>query len=160
MKDRTLNLILSGLRMAVIALGVLLVAIIVMNSAGDGETYREGEENYGAFLDGLFYIIYAVGISCAGAAVLFGLYNFVMGLVNDFTSKLGTLVGLLVFVGIAVVSYLFLSDPTVLNAYEASGITVTAGESVFAGGSMIFVYILGVAALVSVVWAEVSSIFK
>ena len=159
MDGNKLTRILSGLRMAIIGLGVLLVAIIVMSSVAD-ESFVEGDANYGAYLDGLFYIIYAVGAACAGAAVGFGAYTFVYNLNNDFESQIGTLVGLSVFLILGIVSYLVLADSTVLNAYEASGITVSPSESVFAGGSMIFVYILGLAAVLSVVWAEVSSIFK
>ena len=97
---------------------------------------------------------------CTTAVSVFGISSFISSLIDDFKSQLGTLIGILLFVGIGLVSYFLLSDPTVLNTYEASGITVSPAESIFAGGSMIFVYILGVAALVSVVWAEVSSIFK
>jgi len=159
MKDNNLTLILSGLRLAVIALGVLLVAIIVMSSVAD-ESFVEGDANYGTYLDWLFYIIYAVGAACAGAAVGFGVYTFVNNLISDFKSQQGTLAGISAFLILGIVSYKALADPTVLNAYEASGINVSADESIFAGGSMIFVYILGIAAVVSVVWAEVSSIFK
>ena len=88
------------------------------------------------------------------------MYTFVNNLRNDFQSQIGTLTGLSVFLILGLVSYFALADSTVLNAYEASGITVTASESIFAGGSMIFVYILGIAAMLSVVWAEVSSIIK
>ena len=158
MKDNNLTLILSGLRLAVIALGVLLVAIIVMSSVAD-ESFVEGDANYGTYLDWLFYIIYAVGAACAGAAVGFGVYTFVNNLISDFKSQQGTLAGISALI-LGIVSYKALADPTVLNAYEASGINVSADESIFAGGSMIFVYILGIAAVVSVVWAEVSSIFK
>ena len=159
MKDNNLTLILSGLRLAVIALGVILVAIIVMSSVAD-ESFVEGDANYGTYLDWLFYIIYAVGAACAGAAVGFGVYTFVNNLSSDFKSQQGTLAGISAFLILGIVSYKALADPTVLNAYEASGINVSADESIFAGGSMIFVYILGIAAVVSVVWAEVSSIFK
>ena len=41
--------------------------------SGADETFVEGQERYGALLDGLFYIIYFVGTACAAAAVLFGL---------------------------------------------------------------------------------------
>lgn len=159
MGDNKLNLILSGLRIAVIALGVILMGIIVSSSVAD-ESFVEGESNYGTYLDAVFYIIYAVGIASAASAVGFGLVAFVRGLVNDFKSQLGTLIGLIAFATIGIVSYLALADSTVLNAYEASGITVSPSESIFAGGSMIFVYILGIAAVVSVVWTEISSIFK
>jgi hypothetical protein len=159
MDGNKLTRILSGLRMAIIGLGVVLVAIIVLSSVTD-ESFVEGDANYGIYLDGLFYIIYAVGAACAGAAVGFGVYTFVSNLKNHFQSQIGTLSGLSVFLILGLVSYFALADSTVLNAYEASGIKVTSSESVFAGGSMIFVYILGVAAILSVVWAEVSSIIK
>jgi len=150
---------LSGLRLAIIFLGVSLVIKILLSSVPD-ESFIEGDENYGKYLDGLFYIIYAVGAACAVAAVGFGLFTFGKNLKNDFQSQIGTLTGLSVFLILGLVSYFVLADSTVLNAYEASGITVTSSESVFAGGSMIFVYVLGIAAMLSVVWAEVSSIIK
>ena len=150
---------LSGLRLAIIFIGVSLVIKILLSSVPD-ESFLEGDANYGTYLDGLFYIIYAVGAACAVAAVGFGLYTFGNNLKNDFQSQIGTLTGLSVFLILGLVSFFLLADSTVLNAYEASGITVTASESVFAGGSMIFVYILGIAAMLSVVWAEVSSIIK
>ena len=159
MEVNKLTRILSGLRMAIIALGVLLVGVIVLSSVAD-ESFVEGEANYGTYLDGLFYIIYAVGAACAFAAVGFGVYAFANNLITDFKSQTGTLAGLSVFLVIGLLSYFALADSAVLSAYEASGITVTASESVFAGGSMIFVYLLGVAAVLAVVWAEVSSIFK
>ena len=159
MNGSKITLVLKGVRLAIIALGVILVAIIVYCSGSD-ESYLEGNANYGIFLDGLFYIIYAVGAACAGAAVGFGVYTFIKKLSSDFKSQVGVLSGLLVFLVLGLISYLALADSTVLNAYESSGITVSPSESVFAGGSMIFVYILGIAAILSVVWAEVSSIIK
>ena len=159
MNGNNLISILSWVRLAVIGLGVLLVAIIVMSSVAD-ESFVEGDANYGIYLDWLFYIIYAVGAACAGSAVGFGVYTFVNNLLTDFQSQIGTLAGISVFFVIGLVSYFILADSTVLNAYEASGITVSAGESIFAGGSMFFVYILGIAAILSVVWAEVSRILK
>ena len=159
MDGNKLTRILSGLRMAIIGLGVILVAIIVMSSVAD-ESFVEGDANYGTYLDGLFYIIYAVGAACAVAAVGFGVFTFIKKLSSDFKSQRGILSGVGVFIAMGLISYFALADSTVLNAYESSGITVTPAESVFAGGSMIFVYILGIAAILSVVWSEVRSIFK
>ena len=83
-----------------------------------------------------------------------------MKLVNDFKAQLGTLAGMSVFTIIGLASYFVIADGTVMNAYEASGITVSESESIFAGGSMIYVYLLFGVAAASIVWAEVSSIFK
>ena len=47
-----------------------------------------------------------------------------------------------------------------VRAYEVSGITVTEGESWFAGGGMYFVYLLGLAAIAAIVVAEVNKAIK
>ena len=159
MEENKINSALTGLRLVIISLGVLLVAIIIGKSNGD-ESFVEGEANYGVFLDWMFYIIYTVGIACSVAAVGFGVYAFVMKLVNDFKSQLGTLAGVSVFAIIGLASYFILADGAVLNAYEVSGIAVSESESIFAGGSMIYVYLLFVVAAASIIWAEVSSTFK
>jgi hypothetical protein len=152
MEENKINLALSGLRLVIIALGVILVGIIVGSSTGD-ESFVEGQANYGVYLDWMFYIIYFVGTAC-------GIYSFVMKLVNDFKAQLGTLAGMSVFTIIGLASYFVIADGTVMNAYEASGITVSESESIFAGGSMIYIYLLFAVAAASIVWAEVSSIFK
>ena len=159
MEENKFNFALTGLRLMIISLGVILVAIIIGKSNGD-ESFVEGEANYGIYLDWMFYIIYTVGIACSVAAVGFGVYAFVMKLVNDFKSQLGTLAGISVFAIIGLVSYFILADGAVLSAYEVSGIAVSESESIFAGGSMIYVYLLFVVAAASIVWSEVSSIFK
>ena len=97
-----------------------------------------------------------MGIASGAAAVLFGLYFFATNL----KAKMGTLIGIAGFVVIGLVSFYGLADSTVLRAYEASGITVTEGESMFAGGGMYFVYLLGLVALVSIVVAEVNKAIK
>jgi hypothetical protein len=155
MGDKTIKTVLSAVRMLVIVVGALLCVMITSKSGAD-ETFVEGQERYGALLDNLFYIIYAVGIACGAAAVLFGLYFFATNL----KAKMGTLIGVAGFVVIGLVSFYGLADSTVLRAYEASGITVTEGESLFAGGGMYFVYLLGLVALASIVVAEVNKAIK
>ena len=155
MGDQTTKTILSIVRMAVIVAGALLCVMITSRSGAD-ETFVEGQERYGALLDNLFYIIYAVGIACGAAAILFGLYFFATNL----KEKMGTLIGVAGFLVIGLVSFYGLADSTVLRAYEASGITVTEGESMFAGGGMYFVYLLGAVALASILFAEVNKAIK
>jgi len=155
MGDKTIKTVLSAVRMLVIVVGALLCVMITSKSGAD-ETFVEGQERYGALLDNLFYIIYAVGIACGAAAVLFGLYFFATNL----KAKMGTLIGVAGFAVIGLVSFYGLADSTVLRAYEASGITVTEGESLFAGGGMYFVYLLGLVALGSIVVAEVNKAIK
>ena len=159
MGDKGLRLGLSVLRIAVIVAGVVLSYMITSRSGTD-ETFVEGQERYGALLDGLFYIIYFVGVACAAAAVLFGLGFLVLKLMNDPKSVMGTLIGFAGFVVIGLLSFYVLADDTVLNAYEASGITVSTGESMFAGGGLYFVYLLGSLSILTLVVAEVRSALK
>ena len=155
MDDKTIKTVLSAVRMLVIVAGAVLCVTITSKSGAD-ETFVEGQERYGALLDNLFYIIYAVGIACGAAALLFGLYFFATKLKD----RMGTLVGVGAFAVLGLISYYALADRTVLRAYEASGITVTEGESWFAGGGMYFVYLLGAAAIASIVVAEVNKAIK
>ena len=155
MGDKTIKTVLSAVRMLVIVAGALLCIMITSKSGAD-ETFVEGQERYGALLDNLFYIIYAVGVACAAAALLFGLYFFV----TNIKDRMGTLVGVAGFAVLGLASFYVLADSTVLRAYEASGITVTEGESMFAGGGMYFVYLLGLAAIASIVVAEVNKAIK
>ena len=155
MGDKGLRIGLSILRIAIIVAGAALTWIILSNSVSE-ETWQEGNESYGQYLDQLFYIIYAVGIVAGAAALLFGLAFFLM----RFREKIGTLIGVIVFALVGLVSFYQLSDSTVLRAYEASGIKVTEGESWFAGGGLWYVYLLGLISIASIVWAEVSRIFK
>ena len=155
MGDKTIKTVLSAVRMLVIVAGALLCIMITSKSGAD-ETFVEGQERYGALLDNLFYIIYAVGVACGAAALLFGLYFFV----TNIKDRMGTLVGVAGFAVLGLVSFYVLADSTVLRAYEASGITVTEGESMFAGGGMYFVYLLGLTAIASIVVAEVNKAIK
>ena len=155
MDDKTIKTVLSAVRMLVIVAGAVLCVTITSKSGAD-ETFVEGQERYGALLDNLFYIIYAVGIACGAAAVLFGLYFFATNLKD----RMGTLAGVGSFAVLGLISYYALAHRTVLRAYEASGITVTEGESWFAGGGMYFVYLLGAAAIASIVVAEVNKAIK
>lgn len=155
MGDTKLRGILSSFRMVIIAAGVLLSVMITSRSGGD-ETYTEGLAVYGGLLDQLFYIIYAVGILCALSALLFGIYFFGLNV----EEKKGTMIGAIGFAVIGIISFYIMADSTVLNAYEISGITVSDGESWFAGGGLYFVYLLGAASIVSIVAAEVMRLVK
>jgi hypothetical protein len=73
---------------------------------------------------------------------------------------MGTIIGFVGFVIIGLLSFYVLADDTVLNAYEASGIKVSAGESLFAGGGLYFVYLLGSLSIFTIVVAEVRSALK
>lgn len=155
MGDKGLRLGLSSLRIAVIVAGILLSYLITSRSGSD-ETFVEGQERYGALLDGLFYIIYFVGIACAAASIIFGLVFFI----SNIKEKMGTLAGIVGFVVLGLISFYVLADDTVMRAYEVSGITVTPGESMFAGGGLYFVYLLGGLSVLTILAAEIRSALK
>lgn len=155
MGDKGLRLGLSSLRIAVIVAGILLSYLITSRSGSD-ETFVEGQERYGALLDGLFYIIYFVGIACAAASIIFGLVFFI----SNIKEKMGTLAGIVGFLVLGLISFYVLADDTVMRAYEVSGITVTPGESMFAGGGLYFVYLLGGLSVLTILAAEIRSALK
>jgi hypothetical protein len=139
----------------IIAVGSILLIMIAQNSGTD-ETYNDGMANYGTQLD-LVYTITLIALAlCIVAALAFGLVFFL----SNIKQRLTTLLGIVGFVVIGLISFYVLADGTVLKAYETGGATVTEGESIFAGGGIYMTYILGVIALGAIVWAEVSKIFK
>lgn len=155
MNDKSLRLILGIVRTVIIAAGAFLL-ISIANNSGTDETYADGVERYGGALDMVYNLTLVALVICAAAAVLFGIGFFF----SNIKQRLTTLAGIVVFALIAVISFYVLADDTVLRAYESGGTKVTPEESKFAGGGMFMVYLLGAGAILSIVWAEVSRIFK
>ncbi len=155
MNDKTLRVSLSILRSVIIAVGSILLLMIAQKSGTD-ETYNDGMANYGSQLDLVYNITLVALALCVIAALGFGLLFFL----TNIKQRLTTLLGIVGFVVIGLVSFYVLADGTVLKAYETGGVTVTEGESIFAGGGIYMTYILGAIALGAIIWAEVSKIFK
>lgn len=155
MNDKTLRVSLGILRSVIIAVGSILLIMIAQNSGTD-ETYNDGMANYGSQLD-LVYTITLIALAlCIVAVLAFGLIFFIANI----KQRLTTLLGIVGFVVIGLISFYVLADGTVLKAYETGGVSVSEGESIFAGGGIYMTYILGLIALGAIVWAEVSKIFK
>lgn len=155
MKDKGLRIGLGILRTVIIAAGAILL-VMVANKSGTEESYTEGMERYGAQLDLVYNLTLAALVLCAAAAILFGIGFFLLNI----KQRIASLVGILVFGVIGLISFFGLADGTVLRAYESSGISVSEGESLFAGGGLYFVYLLGAGAILSIIWAEVSRLVK
>lgn len=155
MNDKTLRVSLGIVRSVIIAVGSILLIIIAQKSGTD-ETYNDGMARYGSQLNLVYNLTLVALAVCALAAVAFGLIFFI----SNIKQRLSTLLGIVGFVAIGLISFYVLADGTVLRAYEVSGISVSEGESAFAGGGIYMVYILGILALAAIVWAEVSKIFK
>lgn len=154
MGDKFFQTALSALRIGIIAAGVLLTLLIVQNSTAD-ESVLDGENHYGTYLDWLLNMVYAVGIAAAAAAVLFGIAQFAM----NFKKRLATLVGIIVFVVLALIGFFGLQG-TIDEPYQLGGLVVTPQEEFIAGGGLYFVYLLGGLSIVAIVFAEVSRLFK
>jgi hypothetical protein len=155
MNDKTLRVSLGILRSVIIAVGSILLLMIAQKSGTD-ETYNDGMANYGSQLDLVYNITIVALALCVIAALGFGLLFFL----TNIKQRLTTLLGIVGFVVIGLISFYVLADGTVLKAYETGGVTVTEGESLFAGGGIYMTYILGAIALGAIIWAEVSKIFK
>lgn len=155
MNDKGLRIGLGVVRSLIIAVGAILLIMIAGNSVSE-ETFSEGMANYGGKLDAVYNLTLVVLAICAAGAVLFGIVYFLM----NFKQRMGTLIGLIGFIVLAAISFYVLADDTVLRAYESSGIEVTGGESLFAGGGIILVYLLGGLAILAIVWTEISKLLK
>lgn len=155
MNDKKLRLGLGILRSLIIAFGAILL-ISIANVSGGEETYEEGMSLYGGSLDMVYLLTLVALVICAAAAVLFGVVFFL----TNIKQRMTTLIGIVGFIVIALISFYGLADDTVLRAYEASGESVSPEESRFAGGGMYMVYLLGGGAVLAIIWAEVSKLFK
>ncbi len=92
-----------------------------------------------------------IGIG-AGVAVLFGIFQ----LATNLKKNLSMLVGLAVFVVVAIVAY-SMADDTILRSYPEG---TTAGGVKFSEAGIYLMYILVVLAAVTAIVAEVSRLFK
>lgn len=129
---------------------ILLVVSAILFIGFNGEWVSTGS-----------FIVWAyilLGIA-AGAAVLFGLYNWIMTIISNPKKAMGSLIGiggLLVVFGI---SYAISSDGGVSAAViEKSGVDASTSRTV--GMGIMAMYILGGLAVFSVIFSGVSKIFK
>jgi hypothetical protein len=155
MNDKGLRIGLGVVRSLIIAVGAILLIMIAGSSVSE-ETFSEGMANYGGKLDAVYNLTLVVLAICAAGAVLFGIVYFLM----NFKQRMGTLIGIIGFVVLAAISFYVLADDTVLRAYESSGIEVSNGESLFAGGGIILVYLLGGLTFLAIIWTEISKLLK
>jgi hypothetical protein len=154
MKDKAIKTTLAVVRSAIVVAGILLSILIAGRSVAN-ESVAEASERYGALLDQLLYINYGVVIACAAGAIIFGVGLFVLNL----KQRMSTVIGLVAFAVMAVISYSLASDE-VLKAFEAGGLVVTAAESKLSETGLILSYILGGVSIAAIVAAELTRAFK
>ena len=154
MMDQVLRISLSILRSLIIVVGAVLCIIIVSRS-GTEETLPEGMANYGALLNAVYYMTLVVLALCAAAAVIFGIVFFF----SNIEKNIGMLIGIVAFAVIALISVFVLADNSIHPGWVTDG-PATANESLLGGGGIYMVYILGVVAIGSILWTEISRFFK
>lgn len=154
MMDQVLRISLSILRSLIIVVGAVLCIIIVSRSVNE-ESILEGMERYGLLLNGVYYMTLGVLILCAAAAVIFGIVFFIANIKKN----IGMLIGIVAFAVIALISVYVLADSSIHPGW-VTDVPATANESRLGGGGIYMVYILGVVAIGSILWTEVSRFFK
>lgn len=129
---------LSLLSFAIIAIGLFMSIRIMIGY----------EDMVGSAIT-LSMVLIGVG---AGVAVLFGIFQ----LLTNLKKNLSMLVGLAVFVVIAIVAY-SMADDTILRTYPEG---TTAGGVKFSEAGIFLMYFLVVLAAITAIVAEVSRLFK
>ncbi len=137
MQENKIGLILNVAKIGIIAIGILLVLMILFGNDG----------MVGAAL-GLTYVAM---VACAVAALGFGIYLFFGNLKRN---KNG-LIGLGAFAAIILISYLVASSD--IPAIKQQ---VTEGTVKMVGGGIIAFYVLLIGAVGTIVYTEVTKIFK
>jgi hypothetical protein len=145
MNTKTINIALSVLKIAIILIGVISLLMVISNADASSE-------KIGSLVNPALYVVYFAAILGGLTAVGFGLYF----IATNVKKSIPVLAGILGFILIAIISYSSSSNE-VLRAY---GDGITEGISQYAGAGVIMIYVLGTVAVLSIIWAEVSKIFK
>jgi hypothetical protein len=152
MQNKGLKIALTVLRLLIAVLGIVFCAMIVANSNSD-DSVVQAMDNFGTALDGAFWLVLIVGVMGAGAAILFGLFHFL----SDIKHKIGSLIGIIVFAAVLLLSYYVFASDEVSPIFPEG---TTSAVAQFTGGGLIALYIIGGLAVLTIVFAEVSRLFK
>lgn len=152
MSEKTVNIIAKGLMYIVGVVGVIFVLLTFINWDSVAGNRAEIDDYVGAAM----YVCYIAFVLAAIIGVGFGIFHFLTNL----KQAKGTLIGLLVFAAVLVVSYFIASDE-VLRAYSLGDGSAPSPELVkISDAGIISFYILGLLAIAAAVFAEVSRLFK
>lgn len=152
MQSKGLKIALTIFRLLIAVIGIALCVYIVVNADTD-DSVVAAMNKFGGALNGAFWLVLIVGLLAAGAAILFGLVHFL----GDIKHRIGSLVGIVVFAGILLLSYFTLASNEVISIFPEG---TTPSISQFTGGGLISLYIIGGLAILTVIYAEVSRLFK
>ena len=141
MENKGINLALNGVKIGIVALGVLLFLLI------SGTETNEVDGLVSTAL-GLTYVAF---ILCTVAAVGFGLYLFITNLKNN---KAG-LYGIIGFVVVILLAYLLASSDS-----PSAKLVVEESTSKWVGTGLIAFYLLIAATVGTIIYTEVRKITK
>jgi len=144
-----INLIGQLLKFAISILGIILCAIII-GKADTTASVADQILNYGFNLDGAFYLVYLAGALCMMVIAFFAIKHVI--------HHPKSLIGVGAFALVLAISYYGLSDNEVIEDFYPEGTTPLVSQLV--GGGLIALYIVGVGAIVAILYAEVSKLFK
>jgi len=147
MDNKKLDTILTIIAFIIGVAGIIL-GIVIMGTP-EVEHYDPG---FQSLVSGTLQFTNVLLIIAAAAAVLFGLYYFI----TNIKSNIPLLIGVVVFVVIAVVSYSIAGD-AVPSEYADE---LTPQTSQLSGAGLGVMYVLLIVALLSAVIGEISRIFK
>lgn len=152
MSEKTVGIISKGLMYLVGAVGVLFVLLTFAN----WDSVASNRDEIDGYVGAAMYVCYIGFILAALIGIGFGAYHF---LANIKKSK-GTLVGVLVFAVVLVISY-FLASDEVLRSYAMGDGSAPSPELVkVSGAGIIAFYLFGLLAIAAAIFAEISRLFK
>ena len=151
MDSKGLKLGLTGVKMVVSVIGVILCLLIMLNSDSN-QSVQEALATHDGNLNGSLWLVYIVGVACAAAMVIFGVVHFL----SDPKKNMGALIGVVALVLVLIIGYA-IADDTVLRAY---GEGISEGTSKWVGGGLIGFYVIGIGAIAAIIFAEIGRLFK
>jgi len=152
MGEKTVNIVAKGLMYLVAAVGILFVLLTFFN----WDSVAENRADIDGYVGTAMYVCYAGFILAAVIGIGFGIYHFF----TNIKQAKGTLIGLVVFVAVLILSYLLASDE-VLRAYSMGDGTSPSTDIVkMTGAGIIAFYALAILAIVAAIFAEISRLFK
>jgi len=152
MGEKTVNIVAKGLMYLVAAVGILFVLLTFFN----WDSVAENRADIDGYVGTAMYVCYAGFILAAVIGIGFGIYHFL----THIKQAKGTLIGLIVFIAVLVLSYVLASDE-VLRAYSMGDGTSPSTDIVkMTGAGIIAFYALGILAIVAAIFAEISRLFK
>lgn len=147
--SKGINSIGTLLKFALAILGIILCGVII-SGADNTAAVSDQIANYGFKLDGAFYLVYFSGALCLAVIVLFAVIHIIQ--------KPKSLIGVAAFAAILLISYYGISGDEVIPDFYPE--ETTPAISRFVGGGLISLYLIGLAAIVVILYAEIAKLVK